>query len=125
MKEKSPEEKQLFLMKLQTAMIGLILILILAAVIFLAGRVNEVMETVRQVDISQVNKAVGSLKEAAETLSQVDMNALNSGIQDLSGAAEDLSQLDFQKLTRFMDSLEDLSTQMDAVSSFFKTFMRK
>ena len=124
MKEKSPEEKQLSLLRLQTVMIALILILILLAVLFLFGKVNEVMALVRQVDISEVNEAVTSLKTAAETLSQVDMEALNGGIRDLSSAAGNLGQLDFGKLTRFMDSLEDLSAQMDNVSSFFKAFMR-
>ena len=125
MNEKSPQDRQLLLMRLQTVMIALILILILGFVLFLAGKVTQVMGIVQQIDMVQVNGAVASLKSAADQLSQVDVETLNEGIQGISDAAGELSELDFQQLSGFLTSLEDLSKEIDGVSGLLKGLFRR
>ena len=122
--QKTPQEKQLTMMKVQTLLVLLILILIALFVFFLIGKVNTAMAFVEQVDVDALNGAVTSLTAAADTLSKVDTESLNAGIRDLSSAAEGLGQLDFQKLGKFMDSLEVFSQQMDGISSFFSKFLK-
>ena len=123
--QKTPEQQQLFHLRLQTLMIFIILLLILAAVSFLLIKGNEIFTLVNRIDTGEINQAVSSLKTAADTLGSLDTEKLNAGIGDLSATAQNLSQLDFSKLEAFMDSLENLGNQMDAVSSFFGSFLRK
>ena len=123
--QKDPARKQLIHLRLQTLMIGLILLLILLFVLFLMSRVNDAMAIVNQLDVAQLNGAVGSLKSAADKLSAVDMEGLNTAISSLSDTAGNLSQLDFEKLGNFLDSLDGLSSQMDVLTDFFSKFIRK
>ena len=125
MKQKSPEEKKLFFLKLQTIFTCLILLLVAAGVIFLMVKVDSITDLAQMLDMGKVNGALGSLQEAADVMSEIDTAALNGGIEELAAASEKLGDLDFQKITKFMDSLEDLSVQMDRVTGFFKTFMGK
>ena len=124
-KTRTPEEKQLRLMRLQTAMLVLILLLIAALVFFVIGKVNTVVAMVQQVDVQQINDTVLSLKNAADNLGNVDMDSLNAAIGSLSDTAGQISRLDFQKLSDFMDSLDTLGEQMDGVSQFFSNFLRR
>ncbi len=120
---KTPEEKQLQMMKIQTVMIAGILVLILAFVLFMAFKVNDIMAMAEQLDLDELNAAVSSLKSAADKLSAVDVDSLNSGIASLSETAGELSSLDFQKLNIFMNSLEGMSKEMDALTKVFKGFL--
>lgn len=122
---RTTEEKQLTLMRIQTGLLVGILILIALFVIFVLLAVQDGMDLLHQLDMGQLNAAVTSLKTAADKLSAVDIQSLNSAIGDLSMAAEDLSTLDFEKLAGFMDSLETMGKQMDAVSGFFQGFLKK
>ena len=122
---KSPESQQLFLLRLQTFMIFLILLLMIGAVLFLVIKGNQVTALVESIDTVQLNDAVASLKTAADTLGTLDTETLNQGIADISAAAENLGQVDFQKLTDFMDSLETLGAQMELISGFFSGFLKK
>ena len=126
----TPEDRQLRMMKVQTWMIGLILVIILALALFLMFKVNSVVGMVEglnleQLDLQQINATVQSLQTAAENLGEMDMEALNGAIQGFSETAGNLSELDFEKLNGFMDSLEELGKQMDAVSGFFKNFLKR
>lgn len=123
--KKTTEQKQLFLLRLQTLMIFVILLLILSAVLFLFMKGNEISALVQSIDTAQINQAVGSLKTAADTLGALDTEKLNAGIGDLSATAENLSQLDFEKLESFMESMEGLGKQMDLISGFFGSFLKK
>ena len=117
--------KQLFLLRLQTLMLFVILLLVLTAVLFLVIKGNEISALVHSIDTVQINEAVGSLKTAADTLGALDTEKLNAGIGDLTAAAENLRELDFEKLKNFMDSMEELGKQMDLISGFFGTFLKK
>lgn len=123
-KERTPEQKQLMMMKLQTAMIGLILLLILIFVLFLTVRVNDVMAILEQVDPVRLNQTAGSLKSAADQMAGMDVEALNAAISNIADAAGKLGDLDTQKLNSFMESLETLGTQMDRVSEVLKGLFR-
>ena len=118
--KRTPEEQQLRMIKIQTVMIAAILVLVLVFVLVMVTKVSDVVAIVQQIDPEQINGAVASLRAAADRLASVDMDSLNSGIRGLSDAADELSTLDFEKLAGFMDSLETMGKQMDAVSNLFK-----
>ena len=123
--EKTAAEKQLTWIRIQTLMIALILILVGLCVFVMVSNVAEVMNLVEEFDLEQLNDAVGSLKTAADKLAQVDVHSLNSGIQELADTAEKLSEVDVEQLISFMDSLEEMSAQMDSFSGIFKGIFGK
>ena len=125
MNEQTSQKKQLFHLRLQTAILLLMLVILGAFLLFLAVRVNTVMDLVRQIDVLQLNEAVVSMKSAADSIAQVDVEQLNQGIRSLAAAGENLSDLDFQQLRTLLDSMEEFSSQMDAISGFLKGFLRK
>ena len=125
-KEKnSPQEKQLRLMKIQTAATVGILVLVLLFVLFSAVKLNSVIMQFRELDLQQMNEAVASLKNVADNLAKVDTGAINEGIQGLSDAAEQLEELDVTKLNRFMNSLEAVADQMDAAAEVLRGIFGK
>ena len=73
--KRTPEQQQLLMTKLQTAMIAGILILILIFVVFMVMKVNSVMTMLSTIDLPQINAAVASLKTAADQLAQVDIES--------------------------------------------------
>lgn len=146
MKEETME-KQFKLMKLQTALMAGILVLLLAVGCFVVYQVNNIMNMVNAVDLDKVNAtvaslqstaaelekldmeqisaAVESLKGAAETLSKTDIGAINEGIQSLTDAAGNLSGLDIQQINELISSLETVAAQMEKTTSAFSKLFGK
>ena len=122
---KSPQEKQLTLMKIQLAATVGILVLILLFVLFCAVKLGGVAAQLQDLDLQQLNEAVASFKNAADNLARVDTEAINEGIQGLSDAAEQLEELDVTKLNRFMNSLDAVADQMDAAAEVLRGIFGK
>lgn len=139
MKEETVQATQLKWIKLQTAMIAGILVLLLAVGAFLGLQVNAVMKQVNALDLAKINatvaslqataadlenvdmavinEAVSSLKDAAKNLSQTDISAINEGIRSLSSAAENLQTLDVDQLNELIKTLETVAGQMEQTTS--------
>ena len=145
MNQQEFQNKQLRMMQIQTAILAAILILLLAAGIFLAvqladlGHLMDLMEqqllaldleqinqavasltdTVDAMDMKALNGAVASLKGAAGNLSAVDMQALNAAIDSLSGAAEGLQEMDFAALNDLVETLGAVAARLERVTEVF------
>jgi len=142
------EKKMLRMMQLQTVLLACILVLLLAAGVFLVGELanlGELMQLVEQqlqaldldavneavaamaaageelsaVDVKALNGAVAALKDAAGNLSDVDMQALNEAVTALKGAAEGMQDLDFKALSDLIQSLETVSSRLERVTKIF------
>ena len=123
-KERKPD-RQLTLMKIQTAATVGILVVVLLFVLFCAVKLNGVITQLQDLDLQQLNEAVASFKNVSDNLAKVDTEAINEGIQGLSDAAEQLEELDVSKLNRFMNSLDGVADQMDAASEVLKGIFGK
>lgn len=128
----------LLLVKIQTAMLAVLLVLLAAGGIFAAVQVNRAMQLVNAVDMNRVNTVVASLQEiaadldmenvgktvetlqgAAKGLADLDMDAVNDGIQALTEAAENLQSLDVEQLNDLIASLEQTAAQMEKTTAAF------
>lgn len=147
-KEKTVEEQQLKMLKLQTGILTAMLVFFVILGIVLAGKavnvMNQAMGVMEQVqsldldtinstvvalqdaalelqnvDMETLNKAVGSLKGAAENLTAVDMEAINEGIRSLSEAANNLDGLDIKQLNALITSLDTVAARMEKTSAAF------
>ena len=142
MEEQKTNESQLLLLaKIQTALLGAVLALLLIGGIFAGVQLNRAMQIFKGVDTEQLNglilslqntaadlenldmdsvaKTVEALQSAAKNLADVDMDAVNDGILALSDAAENLQGLDIEKLNDLITSLEKTATQMEKTSAAF------
>jgi len=133
------QEKQLKLMRLQTILLVCILVLLLAAGLFLVKQVTQLGTVVARVDIDAINRTIAeletaaanlgeldaevldqtveALKAAAENLGAVDMDSLNLAIASLSGAAENLKELDIASFNSLITSLETASANLEKATS--------
>ena len=141
MEEQKTNENQLLLLaKIQTALLGAVLALLLIGGIFAGVQLNRAMQIFKGVDTEQLNglilslqntaadlenldmdsvaKTVEALQSAAKNLADVDMDAVNDGILALSDAAENLQGLDIEKLNNLI-TLEKTAAQMEKTSAAF------
>ena len=132
------DDRLLRLVKIQTAMLAVLLVLLAVGGIFAAVQVNRAMQLVNAVDMNRVNTVVASLQEiaadldmenvgktvealqgAAKGLADLDMDAVNDGIQALTEAAENLQSLDVEQLNDLIASLEQTAAQMEKTTAVF------
>lgn len=146
------QSRQLKLLRVQTALIGGIFLLLLAALVFLAVQfaalgealdmvetqlqsleleetveaLTTAAETMGEVDMAALNEAVASLDAAAENLGAVDMKQLNSAVLALKGAATNLQDVDVEALNTLVSALETVATKLEgavnALSNIGKIF---
>ncbi len=101
-------------MKVQTALLAAILLLILACVLFVVTQfgslhrsVTALEKGVQRIDVAEINAAVASMKEAANSLNAVDISSLNDTVVSLKDAAENLKSVDIETLNRAVASLRE------------------
>ncbi len=120
--EKTVQERQLTLMRVQTALLALILVILLAAGVFVAREISElqsVMDVIEQdvkaLDMDAMNDAVSALTDAAKQFSFVDMDALNGAVRSLTEAADQLSSVDANTLNETVTALRDAAKMLSDV----------
>lgn len=142
MEEQKTNEKQLLLLaRVQTALLGATLLLLLIGGIFAGVQLNRAMGVFKGVDTEKINglilslqntaaelenldsdsiaETITALQNAAGNLADVDMQAVNDGIQALADAAENLQGLDIEKLNDLITSLEKTAAQMETTTAAF------
>lgn len=134
-------KKQLRHMRIQTTILVMMLVIVLAVGACLSiavmgavrqvqsldlNRINDAIVSIENVaaglenvDMTNINNAVDALSEAAGTLSKTDIEALNEGVRSLSTAANHLKDMDIEKLNSLIDSLQTVAAQMEKTSSIF------
>ena len=134
-------KKQVRLLRVQTALIAILLVIVLLAGLFLALKfreVSSVVDTVRReletVDFEAINNAADSFAEAAEKLDELDMDGfdktvdslraaadkigsvdageLNEAVAALKAAAENLSDIDIASLNSLVEALDGTATKL-------------
>lgn len=131
----------LLFVKIQTALVAMLVLLLVAGGIFAAVQVNKAMRVVDGLDMEQINAAVESLSNtaaelekldmegvgktvealrgAAQKLAEADIDAVNDGIEALTDAAGNLQNLDIEKLNDLIAALEKTAAQMEKTSAAF------
>lgn len=152
--EKTVQQRQLSLMRVQSALLAAILVILLLAGIFLAGKISElqsVMDVIEQdvkaldmdalndavaalteaadqlaaVDVGRLNDTVAALKDAAKTLSEIDMKGINKAVTSLTEAANHLKDVDIGSLNSLVQSLETVASKLQkATDSISGLFKR-
>lgn len=131
----------LLFVKIQTALVAVLALLVVVGGIFAAVQVNKAMHVVDGLDMEQINAAVQSLgniaaelekldmegvgktvealRGAAQKLAEADIDAVNDGIEALTDAAGNLQNLDIEKLNDLIAALEKTAAQMEKTSAAF------
>ena len=131
----------LLFVKIQTALVAVLVLLLVVGGIFVAVHVNKAMRVVDGLDMEQINAAVQSLSSiaaelekldmegvgktvealrgAAQKLAEADIDAVNDGIEALTDAAGNLQNLDIEKLNDLIAALEKTAAQMEKTSAAF------
>ena len=135
------QEKQLKLLRLQTVLLVCILVILLAAGLFLVKQVMDLSAMVSRVDMEAINRTIADLETAAKGLSQLDaevlnetvaalkiaagnlgdvnMGSLNDAVEALSGAADTLKELDIRHFNELIVSLETTAKNLEKTTSGF------
>ena len=117
-------------MKLQTAILALILVAVLTAVVILTVRFSAIQkcvdligEKVEEIDVGEITDAVRAFTEAADKVAEVDTGELNEAVSSLQSAAENLSGVDVDSLNKLVSALEGVAEKLEgavnAISSIF------
>ena len=101
------QEKQLKLMRLQTILLVCILVILLAAGLFLVKQIQNLNAVVAQVDIQSINNTIAELETAAAGLSELDAEVLNETVAALKIAAGNLGNVDMGSLNQAVDALSE------------------
>ena len=120
--EKTAQEKQLSLMRIQTGILFGIFVLILAAGVLLFtqfAKINNcfamIESDLEKLDMDALNSAVEAMTEAVDELSDVDMDTLNAAVASLKEAAETLADVDMKTLNETVGSLREAADKLGAV----------
>ena len=118
----SPEAALLRHTRLQTIALYAILILLILAVIFIAvqfSALRECMDMIdadlRQLDMTEINRAIDALRDAADSFAAVDIESLNTTVSALKDAADTLASVNIQSLNRAVLALEDAAKNLSEV----------
>lgn len=131
----------LLFVKIQTALVAVLVLLLVVGGIFAAVQVKKAMRVVDGLDMDKINAAVQSLSNiaaelekldmegvgktvealrgAAQKLADADIDAVNDGIEALTDAAGNLQNLDIEKLNDLIAALEKTAAQMEKTSAAF------
>lgn len=131
----------LLFVKIQTALVAVLVLLLVVGGIFAAVQVKKAMRVVDGLDMDKINAAVQSLSNiaaelekldmegvgktvealrgAAQNLAEADIDAVNDGIEALTDAAGNLQNLDIEKLNDLIAALEKTAAQMEKTSAAF------
>ncbi|MBR6407974.1 MAG: hypothetical protein IKS19_05295 [Clostridia bacterium] len=143
-------DEKLLHMRIQTALLGCILLIILAVGVFAAVEFSTVhrslalIETdVRNVEVDQINEAVealtaaanklteadvetlnetaASLRDAANMLAGLDTDGINDAVRALTEAANKLSELDIESLNGLVSALESTAQRLQNTANSIAT----
>lgn len=116
------QKKQLGLLRLQTALIAILLVIVLLAGLFIAVKfreVSSVVDTVKyeleNVDFEAVNGAADSLAEAAKKLDELDMEGFGKTVEALRGAAEKIGSVDADELNDAVAALKAAAEKLSDI----------
>ncbi len=123
-------EKQNRLIRFQSTVQSLILILLIGVTIFgvvFYFRVQDTMITVEaklsEVDTESLNRSIAALDVASANLEGLDADAINEAVISLNEASNNLAAIDTEKMNEMTDSLnksaENLETVSEALASIF------
>ena len=113
--EKTTQEKQLAMMRIQTLLLVCILVLLVISAVFLIGQFSRLTATVSQLDLDQVNRLVEELSDVANQLSAMDGAALNETVRSLQKAADNLTAVDMNSLNEAVNALSGAGSGHSAV----------
>ena len=112
------------LMKMQTAILAAILVILLIAGIFVAAEfstihrsISTLQTEVESLEMDSVNDAVAALTEAAENLAAVDVSTLNETAVSLREAADTLALIDTDTLNSTAASLKEAANNLSKVDT--------
>ena len=84
----------LLFVKIQTALVAVLVLLLVVGGIFAAVQVNKAMRVVDGLDMDKINAAVQSLSNIAAELEKLDMEGVGKTVEALRGAAQKLAEAD-------------------------------
>ena len=124
--------KQLKLMRLQTILIGALIVLMIFGAIFVAVEIRSLKSDFRKIEdkidtinFKSFNDAIDSFNDAADKFNAIDMPGFNSTVESLKGAADNFSSVDVEKLNSLVNSLNTVATKLEnAVNAINKIFGR-
>lgn len=130
------QKKELLHSRIQTCILGLVLLIVIGALIVTAAEIRSLKSTLGKVennitstldnidledldisgfDMDSINQAIDSLTEAADTLSAMDIVSLNDTVASLKSAADTLGGIDIATMNSAIASLEDAADTLKGI----------
>lgn len=116
-------QKQNRLIRFQSIVQSLILILLIGISVFAASfflRVQNTIDTVdaklEEVDVETLNLSIAALDEAAGKLDGLDAATINDSVKALNEAAENLSKIDTEQINALAESLTTSAESLEEVT---------
>lgn len=117
-------KKQNRLIRFQSIVQGLILILLIGVSVFAATfflRVQTTIDTVdsklNDVDIDLLNQSIAALDEASAKLEGLDASTINDSVKALNEAADNLSKIDTEQINNLTESLNTSAKSLEDVTA--------
>lgn len=116
-------QKQNHLIRFQSIVQCLILILLIGVSVFAASfflrvqtTINTVDSKLREVDIELLNQSIAALDEASAKLEGLDASTINDSVKSLNEAAENLSKIDTEQINNLTESLNASAKSLEEVT---------
>lgn len=116
-------EKQNRLIRFQSVIQSVILILFVGVIVFAAVfflRVQTTVVTVEaklaEVDTESLNRSIAALDQASANLEGLDAVAINDSVKSLNDAADNLSEIDTEQLNEMTKSLNESAKSLEEVT---------
>lgn len=116
-------QKQNRLIRFQSIVQCLILVLLIGASVFVASfflrvqtTINTVDSKLREVDIELLNQSIAALDEASAKLEGLDASTINDSVKSLNVAAENLSKIDTEQINALTESLNASAKSLEEVT---------
>ena len=120
--KRSNTEALLRMQRIQIILTACILIVVLAAGIFLAlqfNSINRVVDLIDQrvqsFDMEALNDAVDSFSEASDKITSIDIDELNRTVTSLKEAADNIGSMDIKKLNDAVTALKDAAKNLSGI----------
>ena len=120
--KRSNTEALLRMQRVQVVLIACILVVVLAAGVFLALQFNSINQVVglidqrvQSFDMESLNNAVESFTEASDKITSIDIDELNRTVTSLKEAADNIGSMDIRKLNDAVTALKDAAKNLSGI----------
>ena len=119
---KDPTVQLLRSSRMHTLLLLLILVIVVAAGAYVCLTCIQVQNTVKQLDMQQLNNSIAAVEKVAEKVSEIDAESVSHALDGIGTMTEKFKGFDLTQLNQLVTSLENITTKLESTTKLFSMF---